>query len=97
MSHRRATMALNPASHNAGRFLIFHISVYLSGIKCKLAAGIKTGPVTDPPPQASSETTSAILGASKDDPVGQHEGGQSGGEKRAQEKIEDLKGGKFDS
>lgn len=60
-----------------------------------MAAGVKTGPVTDPPPQASSETIGAILGASEDDPVGQHEGGQGGGEKRAQDKIEDMKGGEI--
>lgn len=35
----------------------------------------------------------AILGASGDDPVGQHEGGTGGGEKKAQDKIEELKEG----
>lgn len=54
---------------------------------------MKTGPVTDPPPQASSETVSAILDALGDDAVGQHEGGRGGGEKRAQDTIEGLKGG----
>jgi len=85
-------MALNPASHNAGRFHRFSNSpLDFSVVKCGLAAGVKTGPVTDPPPQASSETLSAILGASEDDPMGQHEGGKSGGEKEAQEKIESMK------
>ncbi len=51
--------------------------------------------MTDPPPQASSETMAAILGASGDDPMGQHEGGQGGGEKKAQDKIEELKGGEL--
>lgn len=35
------------------------------------------------------------MGASKDDPMGQHEGGQGGGEKKAQEKIENWKDGKI--
>lgn len=40
------------------------------------AGGVKTGPVTGPPPPTSSETTAALLDASTDDPMGQHEGGQ---------------------
>ncbi|CAF9928093.1 MAG: hypothetical protein ALECFALPRED_003949 [Alectoria fallacina] len=38
--------------------------------------GVNTGPATGAPPPTSSETTAALLGASKDDPMGQHEGGQ---------------------
>ena len=37
---------------------------------------MKTGPVTEQPPPTSSNTTAALLGASQDDPMGQHEGGQ---------------------
>lgn len=54
-------------------------------------AGEKTGPVTGQPPSASSETASAILAASKDDPMGQHEGGQDGGDKEAGKKVKSEK------
>ncbi|MCJ1453215.1 valine--tRNA ligase [Mycoblastus sanguinarius] len=37
--------------------------------------GEKTGPVSGHPPSLSSETTSALLGASQDDPVGQQGSG----------------------
>ena len=45
--------------------------------------GIKTGPVTGPPPAASTETTAALLDAAKNDPIGQHEGGQDHGDKES--------------
>lgn len=54
-------------------------------------AGEKTGPISGQPPPASSETTAALLGASKDDPMGQHEGGRDGGEKDASKKVKSEK------
>ena len=45
--------------------------------------GLKTGPATGQPPSASSETTAALLGAAKADPMGQHEGGQDHGDQEA--------------
>lgn len=52
------------------------------------AAGVNTGPVSEPPPPTSSETAAALLGASKDDPMGQHEGGQDKQGEGALEKLE---------
>ena len=57
------------------------------------SAGEKTGPVSGQPPQASSETTSALLGAQKTDPLGQHEGGQDGGDKEGGQKVKSEKEG----
>ena len=54
-------------------------------------AGAKTGPVSGQPPSASQETTAALLGASRDDPMGQHEGGQDRGDKEAPQKIKTEK------
>ena len=54
-------------------------------------AGEKTGPVSGPPPQASEEATSAILAATKKDPLGQHAGGQDGGDKAADQKVKSEK------
>ena len=54
-------------------------------------AGEKTGPISGQPPPASSETASAILGASKDDPMGQHEGGHDRGDKGAPAKAKSEK------
>ncbi|KAI4228106.1 MAG: hypothetical protein L6R36_001886 [Xanthoria steineri] len=51
------------------------------------SAGVKTGPVTEQPPQASSETMSDLLGSSQKDPMGQHQGGQDGGDKDAEKKV----------
>ena len=56
-----------------------------------ILAGEKTGPVSGQPPPASSETASAILGASRNDPMGQHEGGQGVGDKAAGKKIKSEK------
>ena len=56
-----------------------------------MIGGEKTGPVSGPPPQVSEETTSAILGAAKSDPLGQHSGGQDGGDKGADKKIKSEK------
>ncbi|KAL8716730.1 MAG: hypothetical protein Q9225_005971 [Loekoesia sp. 1 TL-2023] len=55
------------------------------------SAGVKTGPVTEQPPQASSDAVSELLGASKDDPMGQHQGGKDGGEKDAEKKLKSEK------
>ena len=54
-------------------------------------AGVKTGPISGQPPSASQETTAALLGASRDDPMGQHEGGQDRGDKEASQKIKSEK------
>ena len=54
-------------------------------------AGAKTGPITGPPPEVSSEITAALQGAQKKDPLGQHEGGQDGGDKEAGTKLKSEK------
>ena len=53
--------------------------------------GLKTGPVSGQPPPASTETTAALLGAAKNDPIGQHEGGQDHGDKEAGVKVKSEK------
>lgn len=55
------------------------------------AAGVSTGPASEPPPPTSSETTAALLGASENDPMGQHEGGQDKQGEGALEKLEEEK------
>lgn len=55
------------------------------------AAGEKTGPTTGDPPQVPSETAAALLGTSKNDPLGQHIGGQDGGDKQAGKKVKSEK------
>ncbi|KAL8987545.1 MAG: hypothetical protein Q9177_003253 [Variospora cf. flavescens] len=55
------------------------------------AAGAKTGPVTEQPPQASPDVMSDLLGASKNDPMGQHQGGKDGGEKDGEKKVKSQK------
>lgn len=57
----------------------------------EIAAGAKTGPVTEQPPQASSDVVSDLLGASKNDPMGQHQGGKDGGEKDGEKKVKSQK------
>jgi len=54
-------------------------------------AGVKTGPISGQPPPASSETTAALLGASKKDPMGQNEGGTDGGDKEGPKKVKSEK------
>ena len=54
-------------------------------------AGEKTGPISGQPPPVSSETTSALLGAEKKDPLGQHAGGQDGVDKEAGKKVKSEK------
>jgi len=54
-------------------------------------AGQKTGPISGEPPSASDETTAALLRASKSDPIGQHEGGQDGGDEEAGKKVKSAK------
>ena len=56
-----------------------------------MLAGAKTGPVTEQPPQTSSETISDLLKASQSDPMGQHQGGKDGGEKNADQKVKSEK------
>ena len=51
---------------------------------------MKTGPVTEDPPPTSSEATSELLGASKKDPMGQHEG-VDGGDKNVDKKMKTEK------
>ncbi|TKA78490.1 Valine--tRNA ligase, mitochondrial [Cryomyces minteri] len=53
--------------------------------------GEKTGPVTGPPPSLSNETTSALLGASEQDPTGQHAPGKYGGDRDAGKKVKSEK------
>lgn len=53
--------------------------------------GLKTGPVSGQPPPASTETTAALLDAAKNDPMGQHEGGQDRGDKEAGSKVKSEK------
>lgn len=55
--------------------------------------GQQTGPITGKPPSASDETKAALLGASKSDPVGQHEGGMDGGDKQGEGKVKSEKEG----
>ena len=45
--------------------------------------GEKTGPLSGQPPSTSSETTAALLGAAKEDAMGQHQGGHDGPDKEA--------------
>ncbi len=81
-------MALNAASHNSGSYLT-PVSDPIS--RLNFAAGVKTGPVTEQPPQASSEAMSDLLGSSQQDPMGQHQGGQDGGDKDAEKKVKSEK------
>ena len=84
-------MALNAASHNPGKLRFeCRYTNYLRS-NTENTAGEKTGPVSGQPPSASQETTAALLGASKDDPMGQHEGGQDRGDKDAPKKIKSEK------
>ena len=53
--------------------------------------GLKTGPVSGQPPSASAETTAALLGASKVDPLGQHDGGKDQEDKEAGTKVKSEK------
>lgn len=55
------------------------------------SAGIKTGTVSGQPPPTSTETASAILGASKADPIGHHEAGKDNGDKEAGVKVKSEK------
>lgn len=55
------------------------------------APGLKTGPASGQPPPVSSDTTSALLGASKSDAIGQHEGGKDDGDKAAGTKVKSAK------
>lgn len=55
-------------------------------------AGEQTGPISGQPPSASQETTAAILEASKDDSLGQQEGGGNKGDQEAPKKIKSEKG-----
>ena len=53
--------------------------------------GLRTGPTSGQPPAVSSESTVALLEASKEDAMGQHEGGQDGGDKAAGTKVKSAK------
>ena len=55
-------------------------------------AGEKTGAASGQPPSTSRETTATILEASKDDSLGQHEGGQGKGDKEVAKQIKSDKG-----
>ena len=83
-------MAFNAASHNSGKGLV-HVFVINRHIKLSRVAGVKTGPITEQPPQASSEAMSDLLGSSQNDPMGQHQGGQDGGDKNADKKVKSEK------
>lgn len=52
---------------------------------------MKTGPVTEQPPQVSSEAVSDLLKSSEGDPMGQHQGGKDGGDKDADKKVKSEK------
>lgn len=78
-------MALNPASYNPGQTIS---SRSIAHADSRSTAGLNTGPASEPPPPTSSETTAALLGASKDDPMGQHEGGQDKQGEGALDKLE---------
>jgi len=54
-------------------------------------AGERTGPISGQPPSVSSETSAALLGAAKDDPTGQHQGGHDGLDKEADKKVKSEK------
>ena len=56
-----------------------------------MIAGEKTGPISGQPPPTSDETTAALLGAAKQDPMGQHEGGHDGPDKEAGQKVKSEK------
>ena len=83
---------LNAASHNPGSIQV-HFR-YANGFTSDLSeiASEKTGPVSGQPPSASQETTAAILEASKDDSMGQIEGGRDRGDNEAPKKIKSAKG-----
>lgn len=57
----------------------------------EVPAGVKTGPVTEQPPQASADAVSELLGAAKDDPMRQHQGGKDGEEKNFEQKVKSEK------
>lgn len=71
--------------------LISGVGLSILNSDTKQLAGEKTGPVSGQPPPASPEITAAILEASKDDSMGQHEGGHAIGDKEAPKKIKTEK------
>ena len=73
------------------RFLTRHFAIMALNAASHNPPGIKTGPVSGQPPSASPETTAALLGASKGDPMGQHERGQDQGDQMADTKIKSAK------
>lgn len=76
MASKRATLKLSAMALNAGSHN---------------AAGTKTGPTSGPPPSASAETKAAIAQANNADPLGQHSGGQDGGDENAEKKVKSEK------
>ena len=85
-------MALNAASHNPCNVHSYVLYTNRPFSDFRWIAGERTGPVSGPPPPASQEVTAAILEASKDDSMGQHEGGRDGGDHEAPKKIKSEKG-----
>ena len=83
-------MALNAASHNSSKTpkRLPRSSVLTSWL---YLAGEKTGPISGQPPSVSSETTAALVGAAKGDPMGQHQGGHEGPDKEADQKVKSEK------
>lgn len=55
------------------------------------ATGEKTGPISGQPPSVSSESAAELLGAAKEDPMGQHQGGHDGPDKEADKKVKSEK------
>ncbi|KAF2836258.1 valyl-tRNA synthetase [Patellaria atrata CBS 101060] len=53
--------------------------------------GEPTGPVTGQPPSLSNETTSALIGSSECDPMGQNAPGRDGGDKNEGKKVKSEK------
>ena len=81
-------MATNAASHNPGSF--WHSSCTKKLCQQSLA-GVKTNPVSGPPPQPSSNTISAISKAAASDPLRQHVGGVDGGDSELGTKMKSEK------
>lgn len=81
-------MALNAASHNPSTCQ--NSLPFIPANQTK-PAGERTGPITGQPPQVMSEVTAALIGAQKKDPLGQHIGGQDGGDEDGEKKIKSEK------
>ena len=85
-------MALNAVSYNPSSVQFrSRYTVRLISDNSETAAE-KTGPVSGHPPSTSKETIAAILEASKNDLMGQHESRRDRGDKEAPKKIKSENG-----